>query len=40
MLMSELNADPVFYVSFLMVLLAIVSFVIFIVGRRFKSFRK
>ena len=40
MLMSELNADPVFYMSVLMVALAIVSFVIFVIGRRFKIFRK
>ena len=36
MIMNELNADTVFYLSLLMVALAIVSFVIFVIGRRFK----
>ncbi len=40
MIMNELNADTVFYMSLLMVALAIVSFVIFAIGRRFKFFKK
>ncbi len=40
MIMNELNADTVFYTSLLMVALAIVSFIIFAIGRRFKIFRK
>jgi len=40
MIMNELNANMVFYMSLLMVALAIVNFIIFIIGRRFQIFRK
>ncbi len=40
MIMNELNNDVVFYMSISMVVLAIVAFIIFTVGRRFKSFSK
>ncbi len=40
MIMNELNTDTVFYMSLLMVALAVVTFIVFVIGRRFKAFKR